>query len=835
MPRNYKISQLPELKTLSGNEEMVAVSEGLNVRVKTVRISEFLTVTQAISKTSLGLENVDNTSDADKPITVEAQMALDGLPDITHTHPVSDIIGLQTVIEGKVSIVELATKADTIHSHPMTDVVDLQTELDTKEAASVLASKANVVHNHAIADVTNLQGLLDGKALESDFLTKAELVHFHNIDEVTGLQTALDSKSTVADLATKADLSHTHDVIAISGLQSALDSKSNDGHTHLLADVPDADAALLSIQDRLNVIDGRPHAEGLLSINLGSSITYNITNFDSFEVYVLSSDNGTITRIEDVLTYTPAVAGPGGFTINGKVFTVTVLPNELATPSITNPVNNAVDLGASVTVEASAFAAIPAGSESHISTDWELATDSNFTQMVQQSLADTVNKTNWPLVGLAAGTTFYVRVRYHSSTLTSEWSSIISFSTAAALGLMEEAILSTSDKAANDNIGMSVAIDVDGTRVVIGAPYSSTAGALYSGKVYVFVRSGTTWTEEAILMASDRTADSILGMSVAMNDIGDRLIAGAPDSTAGGVFAAGKAYIFTRSGTTWTEEAILMASDKSASAGFGYSVAMDGLAGRVAIGAQNADPGAISSSGSVYVFTRSGSIWLEETMLAGSDREANDHFGYAVALSGVADRLIVGTPHADPSALGSAGKVYIFSRSGIVWSEEAIIVASNAAANAVFGSSVDMDALGDRVVIGAWGASPGGLTGAGSAYVYLRTGTTWAEETILNASDGAASSRFGFSVSITNAGDKITVGATHAAVSATVNAGQSYVYTRAGAVWTELAVLSASDAETSAHFGYSTAVSADGTRIASGSDLGDVGGVVDSGKVYIFS
>ena len=835
MAKNYKITQLPELKNLTGNEELVAVSGGVNVKIKTVRTSEFLTATQAISKTSLGLENVDNTSDANKPINVVAQAALDTLPDITHTHPVSDIVGLQTLINAKVTSADLAGKADAIHTHPISDITGLQTELDAKEADAVLQAKALLAHTHAIADIPGLQTSLDSKAVEADFLDKADLLHEHLIEDVTGLQLALDGKSTIADLAAKADITHAHGISDVSDLQTALNGKSDVTHTHVLADVPAANAALISIQDRLNVIDGRPHTEGLVSIYLGDAPTYLITNFDSFQVYTLSTTNGTITLTDDILTYTPAVAGPDGFTVNGKLFSITVKPGEIVTPSITNPADNTIDLNASVTLTGSAYQILPAGGESHLNTDWELATDTGFTSVVFSSYNDTVNKTDWTVNGLFSNMTYYARMRYRSASTVSNWSATISFSTLVSFGLTEEAILSSSDKAANDNIGMSVAVDATGTRVVIGAPYSSTAGALYSGKVYVFVRSGTTWTEEAILMASDRTADSILGMSVAINNAGTRLIAGAPDSAASGVFAAGKAYVFLRTGTSWAEEAILMAADRSVSASFGYSVAMDSLADRVAVGSQNADPATTTDAGSVYIFIRSGSIWTESATIAAADLAANDHFGYAVALTSSGDRLIVGAPHADPSALGSAGKVYIFSRSGTVWTQEAMLTASNLAANAVYGSSVDIDSLGDRIVVGAWGAKPGALNSAGSAYVYLRTGTSWTEETIITASDVAAESRFGSSVAISDSGAKITIGASYANVSATVDAGQFYLYERTGTSWAETTLLAASDAETNGHLGYSIALAGDGTRVALGADLGDVGGVTDSGKVYIFS
>ena len=836
MAKNYKITQLPELKNLTGNEELVAVSGGINVKIKTVRTSEFLTATQAISKTSLGLDNVNNTSDANKPINVVAQAALDTLPDITHTHPVSDIVGLQTLINAKVTSADLAGKADAIHSHPISDVTGLQTELDAKEADAVLQAKALVVHSHVIADIPGLQTSLDSKAVEADFLDKADLLHNHIIDDITGLQLALDSKSTVADLAAKADITHNHAINDVSDLQTALNSKSDGTHTHVLTDVPTANAALISIQDRLNVIDGRPHTEGLVSIYLGDAPTYLITNFDSFKVYTLSTTNGTVTLTDDILTYTPATAGPGGFTVNGKIFSITVNPGAIVTPSITNPADNTIDLNASVTLTGSAYQILPVGGESHLNTDWELAADTGFTTIVFSTYNDAANKTSWTVSNLFSNMTYYARVRYRSASVVSDWSPAISFSTKVTfLPANESAILTANDKATTDLFGYAVDISNNGTRVVIGAYQADPSALNDAGKAYIFGLSETIWAQEAILTAADQTAVSNFGMSVAITELGDRVIMGANLANPDSVNDAGAAYIFSRSGTTWTQEAMISANDKVGVDWFGLSVSIDAAGSRVIVGAYLADPGGLHAAGKAYIFSRAGTVWTQEAILTASDKVTLDRFAYSVDMDGTGDRVVIGAYSADPGSLTDAGKAYVFVRSGTTWTEEAILTASDQAADDQFGISVSIDGTGTRIAVGSYLANPDTLSNAGKVYIFTRNVATWTEEAILTASDKAIGDIFGTSVSFSAAGDRIIIGAKSGDPGGILTAGKAYLFSRTNTTWAQEAMLSASDKATGDQFGISVAMAGLGSSVAVGAHLADPGGVADAGKVYIFS
>jgi hypothetical protein len=235
----------------------------------------------------------------------------------------------------------------------------------------------------------------------------------------------------------------------------------------------------------------------------------------------------------------------------------------------------------------------------------------------------------------------------------------------------QEAKLMASDAYANDEFGSTVSISGDGTKVIVGAmkeDYSTDQGA-----VYIFTRGPyqVTWTEQIKLRASDGTTNDYFGCSVAINGDGTKIIVGASQ-----IFAysdQGAAYIFTYSGGSWTEQIKLQASDGQSDDYFGKQVAMSGDGTKVIVGAQNHDTGG-SNAGSAYIFTYSGGSWSQEPKIQASDIEANDRFGEGgVAINGDGTKVIVGATSEDTNG-SNAGAVYIFgyNESTSTWSQEAV-------------------------------------------------------------------------------------------------------------------------------------------------------------------
>jgi hypothetical protein len=377
-----------------------------------------------------------------------------------------------------------------------------------------------------------------------------------------------------------------------------------------------------------------------------------------------------------------------------------------------------------------------------------------------------------------------------------------------------------SDGAAADQFGNSVAIS--GDTVVVGAYVDDVVASVNQGSAYVFTRSGTTWTQQQKLTASDGAANDRFGSSVGIS--GDTVVVGAPLHKVGSNLDQGSAYVFTKTGATWTEQGQLTASDGAAGDRFGGSAAIS--SDTVVVGAALDTVGSNGAQGSAYVFTRNGTTWTEQQKLTANDGAANDYFGSSVAISG--DTVVVGAYWDDFGANPDQGSAYVFTRSGTTWIQQQQLTASDGAAVDQFGSSVAIS--GDTVGVGAWSDDILANPDQGSAYVFTRSGTTWTQEQHLMASDGAANDNFGYRVAIS--GDTVVIGAVSDSVGANAFQGSAYVFTRSGTMWRQQQKLTASDGAGGDRFSVSVSISGD--TLVVGADLDDVGANLDQGSAYIF-
>jgi len=337
-------------------------------------------------------------------------------------------------------------------------------------------------------------------------------------------------------------------------------------------------------------------------------------------------------------------------------------------------------------------------------------------------------------------------------------------------------------------------ISLSGDTALIGAFWDDANGA-DSGSAYIFTRSGSTWTQQAKLFPTDGTEGDNFGSFVSIQD--DTALIGAMyDET-------GSAYIFTRSGTTWTQQTKLLPSDGEIGDMFGRCVSIDG--DTAVVGSPNN-----GGTGAAYVFTRSGTTWTQEAKLLASDGEDGDWFGHC-AVDG--DTALIGAFYDDDNG-ASSGSVYIFTRSGSTWTQQAKLLPTEGGPGDYFGWSVYLNQ--DNAIVGA------GEIGHdhGSAYVFTRSGTTWTEQAKLVPSDGETGDHFGVTVSLS--GERALIGAPY-----NVGTGAAYVFTRAGAIWSQQAKLLASDGSGGDLFGYSVSIDSE-TALVNG-PLND--GI---GAAYIF-
>ena len=277
--------------------------------------------------------------------------------------------------------------------------------------------------------------------------------------------------------------------------------------------------------------------------------------------------------------------------------------------------------------------------------------------------------------------------------------------------------------------GQAVALDGNTALVSAGAFNCGTR----SGAVYVFDRSGGTWSAVQKLIASDATPQGTFGFSLAIQ--GDTAIIGAT--------ARASAYVFVRSLGVWTEQAKLVPSVPAAS--FGWSVSLDGDS--AIVGAQQAD----GFAGAAFVYARSGTTWTEQVRLV-APAAGFPFFGTSVAMSG--DTVLVGS--GGPAVVDS-GSVHVFTGAGAAWALEATLTPSDGNIGDGFGTSIALQ--GDVAVIG----SPvdyheeADLSEAGSAYLFARSSGVWTETFKLTASDAAENDEFATSVGMS--GNTLAFGA----------------------------------------------------------------------------
>ncbi len=402
--------------------------------------------------------------------------------------------------------------------------------------------------------------------------------------------------------------------------------------------------------------------------------------------------------------------------------------------------------------------------------------------------------------------------------------------------------LKASNTGDNDHFGGAVALSADGATLAVGAwrEASNATGiggdqandaANAAGAVYVFTRAGTTWSQQAYLKASNTDANDLFGVVLALSADGSTLAVGAP-------------------------------SEASAATGIG--------------GDQTSN--AALAAGAVYVFRRTGISWAQQAYVKASNANADDQFGSALALSADGLTLAVGANGEDSSATGvggdqtsaaagASGAVYVFARAGTVWSQQAYLKASNTEAFDFFGTAVALSADGSTLAVGANGeaSSATGVDGlqsnnaapiAGAVYVFTRAATTWSQQAYLKASNTGAGDSFGGAVALSADGSTLAVGAWREASSApgidgdqtndtAADAGAVYVFHRAVTAWSQQAYVKASNAESNDGFGRAVALSADGSTLATvaageDSDATGIGGdqasniATNSGAAYVF-
>ena len=454
----------------------------------------------------------------------------------------------------------------------------------------------------------------------------------------------------------------------------------------------------------------------------------------------------------------------------------------------------------------------------------------------------------------------------------------------------------------SDAFGSSVALSADGNTLAVGANgedsnaigiggNQSDNSVFDAGAVYIFARIGGVWHQQAYVKASDTmrqltfgafTARPRFGRALALSADGNTLAVGASfeitssfwfsgDPPRLGSDLTGAVYVFSRSDTTWAQQAYVKAFTNGEYHHFAKSVALSGDGNTLAVGAIREptnliviggnQPGTCAQNcGEVYVFTRSGAVWAQQAQLKASNTEADDSFGLSVALSNDGNTLAVGAAEESSNATGiggdqannsaaRSGAVYVFARADSVWTQQAYVKASNTQAQDSFGGRVALSNDGNTLAVGATGESSNttGIGGnqadnsaarSGAVYVFARSGGVWTQQAYVKASNTEANDGFGASVAMSGDGNTLAVGAVFESSNATgiggnqadngvPRAGAVYVFTRGSMQWVQQAYVKATNTRKGRppeffsdqfNFGQGIALSGDGKTLAVGAD-----------------
>lgn len=453
------------------------------------------------------------------------------------------------------------------------------------------------------------------------------------------------------------------------------------------------------------------------------------------------------------------------------------------------------------------------------------------------------------------------------------------------------AYLKASNAKKDDQFGFVVALSADGNTMAASSTAESSAAkgsngnqadhsALNAGAVYVFVRSGGAWVQQAYLKASNAKEGDQFGSSLALSNDGNTLAVGAvgePSSATGinsnqadtSMPGAGAVYVFTRTSGAWSQQAYVKASntgEKSDGDQFGYSIALSGDGNTLAAGAISEDSAAsgingnqadnsADSAGAVYVFSRSGGAWSQQAYVKPWNTNGRGNlFGYSVGLSGNGDTLAVGAYDEERGK----GAAYIFTRTGGAWAQQIRLMASNAEDGDSLGCSIAISDDGNTMVAGAFdedsllrGIQPpnegsndaASDVSTGAAYVFVRNGTAWSQQAFIKATNTRLNDQFAWALALSRDGNTLAVGA-HLEDSgasglngnqedaSAEDSGAAYVYARNGTTWAPVAYVKASNPRPSAEFGISLALSGDGKVLAVGAfkDSGGGSGVSPAAK-----
>lgn len=357
--------------------------------------------------------------------------------------------------------------------------------------------------------------------------------------------------------------------------------------------------------------------------------------------------------------------------------------------------------------------------------------------------------------------------------------------------------------------GISVALSADGDTLIVGSTGESSDAdggppnslTSKSGAAYIFTRNANVWSQQAYLKASNPGYSDQFGMTVAVSGDGNIVLVAAPfeDGSGTGInpqyadeYAqnSGAAYLFSRTGSSWAQLGYVKASNTTAAAQFGNSLAIDQTGDTFAVGSAQEEGQStgvngnqlakgVTASGAVYVFRRAGQTWSQEAYVKASNTASESYFGTAISLSNDGAMLAVGSPMEASAARGVNGRrngpqqllsgaAYVFTRTGSTWTQEAHIKAATPGFDQRFGARLTLAGSRNAMLVSEPqessdpGAPDGGFSStflwSGAVHLFRRGDAGWEASDLMKAVNARSQGGFGSSLAISHDGRSFAIG-----------------------------------------------------------------------------
>lgn len=406
--------------------------------------------------------------------------------------------------------------------------------------------------------------------------------------------------------------------------------------------------------------------------------------------------------------------------------------------------------------------------------------------------------------------------------------------------------ISLSPSSIGDLFGYDVCVSKHSNYIAIGA-YGATVGGISScGSVSIYTISGSTITLQTTLTASDKAASDNFGSFLSIDNNADRIVVNSPKKTVGGISGAGAAYIFSRSGSVWTQEAIISASDKATNDNFGHDIKINGDGTVIAASSRVKTVATIVSAGQVYLYTRTGVTWTEKYKASASDKNTNYYFGSTIALNNEGNTLFIGSYYRTSSiGFTGSGALYKLSFNGTTATEIDIISRDNIKSISMllgaYSTVISEDSSTIATSVTGYDGQIHNLPSTDKGLVSVFTdlektiNKPVSEQKLIELMN-KKNNYYGEQITINSDGTEIAVAAkseVHPTISGT-NIGAVYIYRKQNDEWILYQTLYSSTAEDQGMFGNSLIYSYDGTRLIIGS-LEAVTGFSGAGKVHVFT